>query len=71
MVEGKTYYAVCVMYEDNSSGVNGVVKFIQTEGGKVRIQAELTGLKPGKHGFHVHEFGKHLTSSIFFINHII
>ena len=60
MVEQKevpTYYAVCVMKEDQGSGVNGVVKFIQRHGEKVHIQAHLTGLAPGLHGFHVHEFG--------------
>ena len=56
----KTYYAVCIMKEDHASGVNGLVKMTQQEGGKVRITANITGLKPGKHGFHVHEFGMYI-----------
>ena len=34
----------------------GTVQFTQLDHG-VRIQAEITGLTPGKHGFHIHEFG--------------
>ena len=52
-----THYAVCVLKADLNSGVNGVVKFVQTEGQKVQITANITGLTPGLHGFHVHEFG--------------
>lgn len=40
----------------NDSGVSGRVKFIQEEGG-VRVEAQIRGLTPGSHGFHVHEFG--------------
>ena len=34
----------------------GTVQFTQLDHG-VQIQAEITGLTPGKHGFHIHEFG--------------
>lgn len=37
-------------------GVRGVVTFTQTQGG-VRVVADLVGLTPGKHGFHIHELG--------------
>jgi Cu-Zn family superoxide dismutase len=61
MVEGavgaKVYYAVCVLRQDAKSGVNGTVKFVQEEGKNVFIKVEIQGLKPGYHGFHVHEFG--------------
>ena len=58
MVEGtKTHYAVCMMHEDKGSGVNGIVKFVQEEGKEVKITAEISGLTPGEHGFHIHEFG--------------
>jgi Cu-Zn family superoxide dismutase len=42
----------------SSSGNNvaGNVAFVQ-EGRKVFVIAEVTGLKPGPHGFHVHEKG--------------
>ena len=57
-MEGSTpvHYAVCVL-NGGGTGVSGVVKFTQAEGKKVRIQAEITGLTPGQHGFHIHEFG--------------
>ncbi len=51
-----------MMQEDHHSGVHGVVKFVQEEGRKVQIFAELYGLKPGLHGFHVHEYGNFLLS---------
>ncbi len=54
---GAKHFAICIIQEDHHSGVHGVVKFIQEEGRKVQIFAELNGLKPGLHGFHVHEFG--------------
>jgi len=59
MVEpsAQEYYAICILKEDNSSGVNGVVRYYQKAGGLVTVQARVTGLKAGKHGFHVHEFG--------------
>ncbi|VDL58254.1 unnamed protein product [Hymenolepis diminuta] len=48
--------AVCVMRGDE--GVKGIVHFEQkSDNDVVRIHAEFEGLKPGKHGFHVHEFG--------------
>lgn len=49
--------AVAVLKGNN---VSGVVKFSQsTEDEPVLVEASFTGLKPGKHGFHVHEFGDH------------
>ena len=48
--------AVAVIQPLQGSGVRGVVTFIQ-EGNGVRVVAEVTGLSPGKHGFHIHEFG--------------
>ena len=56
--EVKTHYAICMLKEDGNSGVNGWCKFVQVEGQQVQITAEMTGLTPGLHGFHVHVFGK-------------
>lgn len=50
-------YAICILKEDGGSGVSGIVKFTQAAGGKTRVQATMTGLSKGNHGFHVHEFG--------------
>ncbi|KAJ6645621.1 Superoxide dismutase [Cu-Zn] [Pseudolycoriella hygida] len=44
--------AVCVIAGD----VKGVVYFVQN-GDSVNVTGEVTGLAPGLHGFHVHEFG--------------
>jgi len=53
----KEYFAICLLKEDNASGVNGVVKYHQKTGGPTLVFATVKGLKQGKHGFHVHEFG--------------
>lgn len=53
--------AVAVLVATKGNTVSGVVRFTQTDKG-VRVVAEVTGLSPGDHGFHVHEFGD-LTSS--------
>jgi len=48
--------AVAVLNPLGSSGVSGTVTFTKTDSG-VRVQALVKGLKPGDHGFHIHEFG--------------
>jgi Cu-Zn family superoxide dismutase len=48
--------AVCVVHPLGDSKVHGLVVFTQ-KGDKVEITGEIMGLTPGKHGFHVHEFG--------------
>ena len=61
MVQGaekKTYYAMCILNPDGGSGVSGYTKFVQNEGEQILIMAEMNGLTPGQHGFHVHQFGK-------------
>eukprot|EP01098_Paradermamoeba_levis_P015825 TRINITY_DN824_c0_g1_i1.p1 TRINITY_DN824_c0_g1~~TRINITY_DN824_c0_g1_i1.p1 ORF type:complete len:195 (+),score=64.64 TRINITY_DN824_c0_g1_i1:131-715(+) len=50
--------AICVLNPDGASGVSGVVTFSQLkEDGPVKIEGKVKGLKEGKHGFHVHQFG--------------
>lgn len=48
--------AVAVLGATDGNMVSGVVTFTK-EGDKVKVSAHLQGLMPGKHGFHVHEFG--------------
>lgn len=48
--------AVAVVHGFGESHIKGVVHFTATADG-VQIRGEISGLKPGKHGFHIHEFG--------------
>lgn len=48
--------AVAVLQPAASGEASGIVTFTEVADG-VRVDAHLTGLTPGKHGFHVHEFG--------------
>lgn len=48
--------AVAVLVATGDSGVSGVVYFTK-EGDSVHVTGKVTGLKPGEHGFHVHQFG--------------
>jgi Cu-Zn family superoxide dismutase len=52
----KVTYAVATVHGLGDHKVSGKVTFKQTDDG-VDIVAELSGLQPGEHGFHVHEFG--------------
>jgi superoxide dismutase, Cu-Zn family len=48
--------AICVLHPTNGYNVSGTVTFTR-DGEDVKIVAEVEGLAPGKHGFHIHEFG--------------
>jgi len=41
----------------NGKSVNGVITFEQSSGSGVRIFGTISGLTPGYHGFHVHQYG--------------
>ena len=48
--------AIAILHPASGSQVTGTVTFTKTDDG-VQMVADVTGLKPGKHGFHIHEFG--------------
>jgi Cu-Zn family superoxide dismutase len=48
--------AIVVLHSTAGNKVSGTVTFTEVADG-VQVQAQITGLTPGKHGFHVHEFG--------------
>src|SRR5205823_14712559 len=49
--------AISVVHPTAGSKVSGTGTFTDAADG-VQVHAELTGLTPGKHGFHVDEFGE-------------
>ncbi len=48
--------AMAVLHAIQGSGAEGSVTFSKEKDG-IRVVAQVVGLKPGLHGFHVHEFG--------------
>ena len=48
--------AEATMIPTKDSKVQGHITFTQVDG-KVKVVAVITGLTPGKHGFHIHEYG--------------
>jgi Cu-Zn family superoxide dismutase len=48
--------AVCLLTPTGGSPVSGVVTFTETEEG-VLVTARVKGLTPGRHGFHIHQYG--------------
>jgi superoxide dismutase, Cu-Zn family len=48
--------AIAVLTPTEGNKVHGLVTFTKA-GDSVKVAAEIEGLTPGKHGFHIHEFG--------------
>lgn len=48
--------AIAVIHPTEGNTAHGTVSFTREDGG-VRVVAQVHGLTPGKHGFHIHEFG--------------
>lgn len=53
---GTVNNAVCVINSTEGNNVTGVVTFTTVPDG-VKVVADLKGLTPGKHGFHIHQYG--------------
>jgi len=50
-------HAMAVLAPSNESEVRGRILFDQNAEDRIRITGQVQGLGPGKHGFHIHEFG--------------
>lgn len=48
--------AIAVLQATQGNKVAGSITFTKVDGG-IKVEGEVTGLTPGKHGFHVHQFG--------------
>jgi Cu-Zn family superoxide dismutase len=48
--------AAAVLYPTTGNQAHGSVTFIKVRNG-VKVIADINGLSPGEHGFHIHEFG--------------
>jgi Cu-Zn family superoxide dismutase len=48
--------AIAVLNPASGSKVTGIVAFTKVESG-IKVVADVQGLTPGKHGFHVHQYG--------------
>jgi superoxide dismutase, Cu-Zn family len=48
--------AVARLYPTEGNNITGLVTFMQTDSG-IHVRAEITGLKEGPHGIHIHEYG--------------
>ena len=55
-MEGTATRAVAVLRPTAGSTVSGTITFTKVQDG-IKVVADIDGLKPGVHGFHVHEFG--------------
>ncbi|CAG5126751.1 unnamed protein product [Candidula unifasciata] len=57
--------AVCVLSAGTVSTVTGTITFTQEKvGDKTVVSGEVKGLTPGKHGFHIHEFGDYTNGCV-------
>ena len=56
LTEGEhTVIAQCDL--EHSDTVKGTILFMQAPGSATLVKGTVTGLTPGEHGFHIHEFG--------------
>jgi Cu-Zn family superoxide dismutase len=55
-MDGQSIHAICVL-NNPDKGIKGIINLEQPATGPTVITINFSGLKPGKHGFHIHEFG--------------
>jgi superoxide dismutase, Cu-Zn family len=55
--QGASMVAVAEIQPASGSNVRGTVTFERVAGDQVRVAAHVTGLTPGRHGFHIHQYG--------------
>jgi len=48
--------AICELYPTKGNTAQGTVTFDMTKDG-MKVTVKMSGLTPGKHGFHIHEYG--------------
>ena len=53
---GQINKAVAVLHPTQGNNVSGTVTFTHMSNG-LKVEADIKGLSPGKHGFHIHEYG--------------
>ena len=49
-------HLIAVVHPTEGNSASGVVHFNAVEGG-VQVSGEITGISPGLHGFHIHQYG--------------
>ena len=54
--KSKQKKAIAVLAK-NKNNVSGIIKFTQLEHNKLEVEYDIKGMKDGKHGFHIHEYG--------------
>ena len=54
--------AICVFTNNVNKNTSGYVEFKETNRG-LQIKILISGISPGKHGFHIHEYGDPLSLS--------
>ncbi|KAH9525315.1 Superoxide dismutase [Cu-Zn] [Bulinus truncatus] len=57
--------AICVLSPGSATGITGAITFTQEKAGDcTEVTGKVTGLAPGEHGFHIHQFGDYSNGCI-------